>query len=118
MKLPDWASKLWSKRNTTTTERSSLEEQKELVDKAERLDRLVEHPGWEDVCRYMVSRVQAAIAEATAHPDDPQKQLTLVTRWDAKRSLLDDTMGWIEGIRKSRDDLVAQFRQGDIDGRS
>jgi hypothetical protein len=115
MKLPNWTTNLFNSRRTTTTERTTLEEQKEIIDKAEMFDKLSDHPGWEQVCRYMVSHVQSTITEATKVPDMTRKQQALVIRWDAERSLLDDTLGFIESVRRSRDDLVAAYRHDQAD---
>jgi hypothetical protein len=111
VKVPNWATNLFNSRRTTTTERTTLEEQKEIIDKAELFDKLSDHPGWEQVCRFMVAKVQTSIAEATKAPDLSKKQLALVLRWNAQRDLLDDTLGYIEGIRRSRDQIVEAYKQ-------
>lgn len=114
----NWAANLWQSRRISSTERSTVEEQKEIIDKAEKLDQVIDLPGWEEICRYMVSEVQANISQATRLPNLSKRQQAEVIRWNAKRELLDGTLGWIESIRRSRDEIVEQYRnlQGEQNG--
>ena len=111
MKLPNYVTNLFQSRRTTTTERTTIDEQKEIIDKAELFDKLTEHPAWEHVCRYMVAQVQSSIAEATKLTNLTRRQQAEVIRWNAKRELLDNTLGYIESIRRSRDEIVESYRR-------
>jgi hypothetical protein len=111
VKLPNYVTNLFQSRRTTTTERTTIDEQKEIIDKAELFDKLTEHPAWEHVCRYMVAQVQSSIAEATKLTNLTRRQQAEVIRWNAKRELLDNTLGYIESIRRSRDEIVESYRR-------
>jgi len=82
---------------------------KEIVDKAASFDRLVHESGWAEIGLFMANQINTELAKATEKPFEPEMQRVHVIRWDAMRSLLDSATGYIEGIQKSRDEIVAQF---------
>lgn len=96
---------------TETQQKTPLEQAKEVIDKAERFDRLVREPGWEDILTYMATNVQGEIAEATKYVYEPDLARNHVLVWNAKRSLLDGAIGYIESIQRSRDEIVSQYRK-------
>ncbi len=83
---------------------------KEILEKAEMLDRLANEPGWEEICVFMGKLVNVELAKATDKPFDPEIQRVHVIRWDAMRFLLDSATGYMESIQRSRDEIVEQFR--------
>lgn len=89
-------------------EKQSLEEQKEILELAVLYDRLVKEPGWEKALKVAAQEVNSEIVEATRMKYEPDRQRVHVIRWDAKRELLDNLTGYIEGILKSRDEILSQ----------
>lgn len=87
-----------------------------MIEQAERFDQLVRMPGWEDVLRFMANAVQVEIATATQHQYEAEVCRVLCMRWNAKRELLDSTIGYIEGQQRARDEIVAQYRKESEDG--
>ncbi len=87
-----------------------MEQAKEIVEKAEMLDRLANEPGWEEICVFMGKLVNVELAKATDKPFEPEIQRVHVIRWDAMRFLLDSATGYMESIQRSRDEIVEQFR--------
>lgn len=112
--IKDWATTLRGMiRKKTVTDTGTPTTQKEisdLLDKADRFDKLMLQPGWEDICRFMVNEVQAQITEAAHFPYEPEKQRVMVLRWDAKRAIVDDVMAYINDTCNERDRLVNQFK--------
>ena len=98
-------------KQTATQQQTALEQTKELIEQAERFDRLIREPGWEDVLKFMANSVQVEIASATQHKYEAEVCRVMCICWNSKRELLDSTLGYIEGIQKSRDEIVAQYRK-------
>ena len=59
----------------------------------------------------MASEVNSEIAAAAEKKYEPEMQQVHVIRWDAKRELLDNTIGYIEGMLKSRDEIIEQYKE-------
>lgn len=118
MNLPKWATNLFRNETTTSAPKPSIEQMKEVIDAAQDFDKLVVMPGWERACKFMVGEVNSEIAEATQYKYETSRQAVHVTRWDAKRELLDGLYGYINSMQRSRDEIVSQYRRGDEDGNS
>jgi hypothetical protein len=92
-------------------ERSTPEQMKEVIDLAEEFDRLQGLPVWEKVVRQMASEVQAEIVEATKYRYEPVRQTAHTVRWDAKREMLDNILGWIEQTQNERTRIIDEFKK-------
>lgn len=115
MKAITWATNLYKKAvgTTDTAPKPSAEEMKEVIDAALDFDKIVVMPGFERCCKFLVAEVNREISEATQFKYEPDRQRVHVIRWDAKRELIDGMMGYINGMQRSRDEIVNQFRRGD-----
>ena len=115
MTVKQWAVNLFSLKNrkgvTDTGKPTTAQEVAEILDRAGRFDKLMAEPGWEDICRFMIGEVQQEIATASTYEFQPEVAAVYVNRWNAKRSLVDSTMAYMDGICKERDRLVLQYRQ-------
>lgn len=92
-------------------EKSLAEQLKEQIDLAEEFDRLQSLSGWEKVARFMAAEVNGTLTEATRHEFDPTKQAILVNQWNAKRSLLDKTIAYMESAQRERDRIVEEYKE-------
>lgn len=101
---------------TETQQQTPLEQTKNLIEQAERFDRLTREPGWEEILKFMAANVQDEIAQATQHQYEAELSRIHCVRWNAKRSLLDSAVGYIESVQRSRDEIVEQYRKGEADG--
>jgi len=109
-----WATNLYKKATGTTTStapKPSAEEMKDIIDAASDFDKLVVMPGFERACKHLVAGVNQEISEATQYKYEPDRQRVHVIRWDSKREQLDDLMGYISSIQRSRDQIVEQYRE-------
>lgn len=114
MKALTWATNLYKKiTSTDTAPKPSAEEMKEVIDAALDFDKVVVMPGFERACKFLVAEVNREIAEATQYKYEPERQRVHVIRWDAKREMIDGMMGYINGMQRSRDEILSQFRRGD-----
>ena len=114
VKLPEFRSTLAGlfKGATATAPppKADLEQMKEIIDMALEFDKLVVMPGWEKALKYCVAEVNSEVAEATKYKYEPVRQSVHVTRWDAKRELLDGLMGYISKIQSDRDGIIEQIK--------
>jgi hypothetical protein len=92
-------------------EQTTPEQMKEVIDLAEEFDRLQGLPVWEKIVRQMGMEVQTELIEATKFKYEPVRQVAHTTRWDAKRELLDNVLGWIESTQGERDRIIAEFKE-------
>jgi hypothetical protein len=115
MTVKQWAVNLFSLRNrkgvTDTGKPNTAQEVADILDRAARFDRLIAEPGWEDICRFMVNEVQTEITTASTYEFQPETAAIYVNRWNAKRSLVDGVLAYMDSICKERDRLVEQYRQ-------
>ncbi len=110
MEIRKWATNLFKPTTTSTEPKATLEQMKEIVDTALEFDKLVVMPGWEKALKYCVAEVNSEIVEATKFKYEPNHMAVHVTRWDAKRELLDGLMGYIAAQQKSRDEIIEQMK--------
>lgn len=90
---------------------------KEQIELAERFDKLIYCPGWEDALKFLGNRVNNELLSATEKPYEPEMQRIHVVRWDSKRDLVDSLVSYIESTRRSRDEIVEQFtKKEEVDG--
>lgn len=92
-------------------EKSTPEQMKEVIDLAEEFDRLQGLPVWERLVRQMGMEVQAELIEATKYKYEPERQRTHTMRWDAKRELLDNVLGWIDSTQNERTRIIEDFKR-------
>ena len=90
---------------------TTIEQMKEVVDLASEFDRLQGLPIWEKIVLHMGTEVQSELMEATQFKWEPARAQIHTCRWDAKRELLDNTLGWIAATQKERDRLIHEFRE-------
>lgn len=110
--------KSWRKK-PEEPEVSLLDQLKEQIDLAEEFDTLQSLPGWEKVLRFMGAEVNSELMDATRNKFEPIKQTVHVTRWDAKRELLDKMQAYIESAQSERNRIVDEYkgmRDAGIDG--
>jgi len=99
-------------------EKPTLEQMKEVIDQAEEFDRLQALPVWEKMIKHLGMEVNAELIEATKYKYEPVRQTAHTVRWDAKRELLDNFLGWMESTQRERDRIVEEFREIKYGGRS
>jgi len=92
-------------------EKTYLEQQRKIKEKADRYDKLINMIGHQEFMEVMVSKVNSEISEATKYPLEPERQRVHVIRWNAMREVIDAAMGDIEYIRKERDRLNEEERE-------
>ncbi len=93
------------------SEQPTAEQMKEVIDLAEEFDKLQGFPVWEKIVRQMGLEVQGELIEATKFKYEPVRQVTHTTRWDAKRELLDNLLGWIDSTQAERDRIIQEFKE-------
>ncbi len=98
-------------RHKREPEKPLLEQLKEQIDLAEEFDTLQSLSGWEKVARFMAAEVNATLVEATRAELDPARQAILVNQWNAKRQLLDKTIGYMESAQNERDRIVDEYKE-------
>lgn len=84
---------------------------KDVIDQAEEFDRLQAQPVWEKVLRRMGNEVNGELVEATKYKYEPVRQTAHTVRWDAKRELLDNLLGWMESMQRERDRILEDFKE-------
>lgn len=92
--------------------KATVEEMKGIIDDAVEFDKLAATAGWSKVNRFVMQHIDNSIIEATEKKYEPSIQAVLVTRWDAKRELWDGLIGYMQGVQKSRDAIVEEFKHG------
>ena len=90
---------------------TTLEQQKEVIDRAERFDRLQAHPGWEEAVRHMGEYVQSAVFEQASCLDNAEKGRNWHLIWTGRRQVLDELLGWMESTQRERDRIVEEIKQ-------
>jgi hypothetical protein len=115
----NWTS-LWPKKKPRQPEpeRPTLEQLKEQIELAEQFDKLQNLPIWQKLLEHMALEVNGELTESTKYIYDPVRQTAHVVRWCAKRELLDNTLGWIDGVQAERDRIVAEFTKEHDNGGS
>lgn len=105
--------KLWkSIRSVFTPQQSPEEENQKCIVLAERLDKVVAQPGWENILEHMAERVNRTISEAaTTDVTNPYHQTIHVIRWNAQRELLDEVLNFVQATRKQRDEIQSLKRE-------
>lgn len=96
---------------TPQPERSTPEQMKEVIELAESFDRLQAMPIWETIVRQMGLEVQTELIEATKYKYEPTRAQVHTVRWDSKRELLDNLLGWIEATQNERTRIINEFKQ-------
>lgn len=90
--------------------RPTVEQMRDVIDLADLFDKLQALPVWEKIVRQMGIEVQAELIEATKFKYEPVRQVSHVTRWDAKRELLDNVLGWIDSTQAERNRIIEEFK--------
>ncbi len=83
---------------------------KEVIDQAEEFDKLQVLPVWEKILRRLGSEVNGELIEATKFKYEPVRQTAHTVRWDAKRELLDNLLGWMESTQAERERIIEEFK--------
>lgn len=96
-------------------EQPTLEQIRQVIEQAEKFDKLQAMPGWEDILKFLAAEVNGTLTEAAGMKRKPILQKTFVVRWDAKRELLDNMLGWIDQQQAERDRIVEEARRGKED---
>lgn len=118
--MRDFLRDIWSRtrrHDEPPAERPTYEQMREQIELAERFDKLQGLPVWESIVKRMGGNVNGELAEAAKFRYEPVRQTAHVVRWDAKRELLDDLLGWMDGVQSERDRIIDEFR-GISDARS
>lgn len=102
--------RFWQRPQPPEKAKTTLEEAKEIINLAEQFDKTIFDPGFEKLLAFMGQQINNELLGATEKPFEPEMQRVHVVRWDAKRDLLDSALAYVESIRKSRDEIVEQFR--------
>jgi hypothetical protein len=105
-------------RRPPEAEKPTLEQLKDQIELAEQFDKLQNLPIWQKLLERMALEVNGELTESTKYIYDPVRQTAHVVRWCAKRELLDNTLGWIDGVQLERDRIVAEFTKEQEDGGS
>lgn len=92
-------------------EQTTPEQMKAVIDLAEEFDKLQNLPVWEKILRQMGAEVQGELIEATKFKYEPVRQVAHTTRWDAKRELLDNVLGWMEATQNERTRIINDFKE-------
>lgn len=93
-------------------EPTTLAEQEAILTRAGHFDRLLNEQGWIEVQEYLAEQINSAIIEAAG--DDPmeaEEQRLHVIMWNAKRSLNDGLIAWINQTRAERDRLLKEQQE-------
>jgi hypothetical protein len=90
---------------------STLDQMKEVIDLAGEFDRLQAIPVWEKIVAHLGTSVVITLDEAVKFKFEPERMTPYVIRWDAKRELVDNLLGWIEATQKERDRIIAEFKE-------
>jgi len=110
--IRDFATSFFNKKNVTTTaQRSSEEDMKQVIDLAAVFDDIVKRPGYEKLMEFFAKEVNTEITDATMYKFEPARQQVHVIRWDAKRELLDAALAYVSSIQRSRDEIVEQVKK-------
>jgi len=95
-------------------EKSTVDQMKEVIELAEGFDRLQALPVWEQIVLHLGKSVTAELMDATKFKFEPARAQVHTIRWDAKREVVDDLLGWIEATQNERARLIEEFsRKGD-----
>ena len=105
-------------RGKEVPEQPTLEQIREVIELAEQFDKLQAMPGWEKVLKYLAGEVNGELTSVTGRKKNPRLQQVFVIRWDAKRELLDNLLGWIDGQQAERDRIVAEVKATSGQGHS
>jgi hypothetical protein len=111
MKVSEAAQKFITNIWRREPEKSVFEQQKEIIDRAERFDRLTRDPAWLEVLAFLAQRVNGTLIEATSHKYDTAKMMWEVVRWDSKRELLDDLQAHVNSTLEERDRIVSDIKE-------
>jgi hypothetical protein len=91
-------------------DRPTVEQMRDVIDLADMFDKLQALAVWEKIVRQMGMEVNAELIEATKYKYEPVRQTAHTTRWDAKRELLDNLLGWIESTQAERARIIEDFK--------
>src|SRR5258708_4626799 len=89
----------------------TFEQMKEVIDLAEEFDKVQGLPVWEKILRRMGTEVNAELVEATRFKYEPNRQVAHTVRWDGKRELLDNLLGWMEATQRERNRILDEFKE-------
>ena len=105
----------WSSLSSRGTQHpSQQEEQDQILKRAEQFERLEAEPGWAIILQHMVSDVNNAIIEAGNSPiDNPFLKQVHVTRWDAKRQLVDSVQNYIGETMRLKEEILKDRREAE-----
>lgn len=92
-------------------EKATYEQMQEVIDLAEEFDKLQHLPVWEKILRRQGAEVNSELVEATKYKYEPVRQTAHTVRWDAKREMLDNLLGWMESTQAERDRIIEEFRE-------
>jgi hypothetical protein len=107
----EWVRNLLKPGSSAEQKQSLFEEQKKIIDEAEEFDRLSKTPAWTTLLTYLAEQVNATLVESTKYEGDPSRMMWEVTRWNAKRQLLDDLQARVNSTLEERDRLVAEIKE-------
>jgi hypothetical protein len=96
---------------SNSNKQTVLEQQKEVIDRAERFDRLQAFPGWEEAIRHMGEYVQDAVREQADCMDNAEKGRNWHLIWTGRRQVLDNLLGWMESTQGERDRIVEEMKE-------
>ena len=114
--MNSFLNKMWAGRKQPEAEKPLLEQLKEQIDLAQEFDTLQSLPAWEKILRFVGAEVNAELMDATRNKLDPKIQAVYVTRWDAKREIVDKVLGYIESAQRERDRIVDEYREAQHGG--
>lgn len=111
-RLKDFLRQVFPRRRAPDEQpKDTMEQMRDVIDLAVEFDKLQGLPVWAKVLERMGAEVNGELVEATKFKYEPVKQTTHTIRWDAKRELLDNTLGWIESTQRERDRIVNEFKE-------
>lgn len=117
-KANNFVGRMFAGRKPLEPEKPLLEQLKEQIDLAQEFDTLQSLPAWEKILRYVGAEVNSELMDATRNKLDPKIQAVYVTRWDAKREIVDKMLGYIESAQRERDRIVEEYREAQHGGSS
>jgi len=98
-------------------EQPTLEQLKQVIEQAERFDKLQALPVWEDILRFLLGQINTAAEEQAKCIYDPEQGRIRHLIWNSKRQIVDDMQGWIESTQVERDRIIEMFNSKEnVDG--
>lgn len=93
---------------------SPQEEQEQILKRADRFERLEAEPGWGEMMEFLAENVNSAILAAASSPaENPYVKTVHVTRWDAKRELMDAARNYIDETLRLKNEIMEDRRRAE-----